>query len=191
MKSIRPIRYPGSATSIQSNWFRWRLIAGAIPEAFLLDLNHNGLLLAKEDFGLRSTRSVKFIKTSLFTTDGSSWVSIDERSTQELDGANRAKCFACNAPSAEFHRFVRIQQTAPNGVNHHCMEIGQIEFFGRLLGARVTQQTSSSPIRLADNLRQNHERITLSSRESQPRRTNCFPLSFLWLEDNFLMIRKR
>jgi hypothetical protein len=64
--------------------------------------------------------------------DGSSWVKIDERLTKELNGPKVTKYFECNSPSTEFHRFLRIRQTGVNAAGSHYLEIGNIEFFGRL-----------------------------------------------------------
>jgi hypothetical protein len=73
------------------------------------------------------------------SSDGSSWVTIDERRTTELKGPNRTKYFECTSPCAQLHRMVRIRQTGPNGSGSHQLGIGNIEFFGRLWGAKATQ----------------------------------------------------
>jgi hypothetical protein len=66
------------------------------------------------------------------SNDGSSWVRIDRRSTNELNNSNVVKYFDCNLPSAEFHRYVRMHQTGVNGYGNHRLGIGNLEFFGRL-----------------------------------------------------------
>jgi hypothetical protein len=64
--------------------------------------------------------------------DGSSWATIDSRSTRELKDSKAVKYFACSSPSDDFHRYVRIRQPGLNGANCHFLDIGNIEFFGRL-----------------------------------------------------------
>jgi hypothetical protein len=72
------------------------------------------------------------------SNDQSSWVKIDRRSTKELSGSNLTKYFAGNSASSDFYRFVRIRQTNVNYNNTHFLEIGGLEFFGRLRGGKAT-----------------------------------------------------
>jgi hypothetical protein len=73
------------------------------------------------------------------SSDGRSWMKHDERSTNELNGVNMTRYFACNSASDEFHRYARIRQTAPNNIGYHYLEIGNLEFFGRLRRGQLTQ----------------------------------------------------
>jgi hypothetical protein len=73
------------------------------------------------------------------SNDGSTWVTIDRRSTKELRGTNVTRYFACNEETTEFYRYVRIRQTGVNQAGTHNLEIGHIEFFGQVRGGESVQ----------------------------------------------------
>jgi hypothetical protein len=65
--------------------------------------------------------------------DGANWTSLDARNTQELNGRYIVKIFGCsNKDSSKLFRYLRLRQTAENSDGCHFMQLGGIEFFGRL-----------------------------------------------------------
>jgi hypothetical protein len=90
--------------------------------------------VAIEGYSITSGSSSQWLEAweTEASNDGRSWVSIERRSTQDLEGSNVTQFSECNRPSLRFYRFVRIRQTSLNGSGRSHMEIGNIEFFGRL-----------------------------------------------------------
>ena len=64
--------------------------------------------------------------------DGSTWEAVDERNTQDLNGAYVVKTYECSKRSNRFVRFVRLRQTGKNSYNYDHLMLSEIEFFGKL-----------------------------------------------------------
>ena len=67
------------------------------------------------------------------SNDDSTWETIDERNTQDLDGKFVVKTYECSKRSDCFARFVRLRQVGKNSDDDdYCLRLSEIEFFGKL-----------------------------------------------------------
>jgi hypothetical protein len=66
------------------------------------------------------------------SNDGTSWVTLDQRNTQDLNGNYVEKSYECESrqSSATFFRFIRLIQSGPNSGNHHFLGLTNLDFFG-------------------------------------------------------------
>jgi hypothetical protein len=101
----------------------------------------NELSVSIDGYSLNSGTTGYYLRTWELevSNDKSSWVKIDGRATNELNGSNVTRYFACNSASTEFYRFVRIRQTNTNHNGNWYLAIGNVEFFGRLQGRKPTE----------------------------------------------------
>jgi hypothetical protein len=69
------------------------------------------------------------------SNDEKSWTILDQRNTQDLNGANIVKSFACESvhSSTSSFRFVRLTQTGPSSHNYNYLQLSNLEFFGRIV----------------------------------------------------------
>jgi hypothetical protein len=74
------------------------------------------------------------------STDLNSWVKLDHRETNELNGNYIVKSYSCSSgessssSSPSFFRYIRLIQPGKNSSNYDHLMIGNLEFFGRVLG---------------------------------------------------------
>jgi hypothetical protein len=67
------------------------------------------------------------------SNDGTNWTIVDERSTQDLNGASRVKTFECSqSRSSEFFRYLRLRHIGNNSSNRERLEFMHMEIFGSL-----------------------------------------------------------
>ena len=66
------------------------------------------------------------------SNDGSTWETVDQRNTQDLNGQYIVKTYECSNRAGLFARFVRLRQTGPNTSNGNFLQLSEIEFFGQL-----------------------------------------------------------
>ena len=66
------------------------------------------------------------------SNDGSTWEIVDDRYTQDLNGASIVKTYSCNKRTDRFVRFVRLRQTSRNSGYGLSLCLSRIEFFGIL-----------------------------------------------------------
>jgi hypothetical protein len=68
------------------------------------------------------------------SNDAKSWVNLDERDTQDLNGRYLVKSYPClpqqTAPA--FFRFIQLTQTGLNSTARHHLQLSNLEFFGAL-----------------------------------------------------------
>jgi hypothetical protein len=66
--------------------------------------------------------------------DGQTWGSIDARDTQDLNGKFITKTYSCSVSSdgSRFYRYIRLTQTGKNSTGQDFLQLGNVEFFGRM-----------------------------------------------------------
>jgi hypothetical protein len=81
--------------------------------------------------------------------DGNTWVVLDRKQTNDLNGNYITKTYSCNSEqsSADFCRYIRLQQTGKNSSGCDYLMLANIEFFGLITKsahAGTTNAKSSS-----------------------------------------------
>ena len=62
--------------------------------------------------------------------DGTGWIAIDSRSTQELSSKDIVKTYSCKASGSL--RYIRLRQSGKNSGGNDLLNLSEIEFFGSI-----------------------------------------------------------
>jgi hypothetical protein len=68
------------------------------------------------------------------SNDGTSWINLDRRDTNDLNGPRIVKTYECgsNESSNSFFRFIRLTQTGKDSNGYDYLHLGNLEFHGKL-----------------------------------------------------------
>jgi hypothetical protein len=66
------------------------------------------------------------------TNDGTTWVSLDQRETNDLNGNYIVRSYECASAKSASFRFIRLLQTGANSSGRGCLQLANLEFFGIL-----------------------------------------------------------
>jgi hypothetical protein len=77
------------------------------------------------------------VKWSLVgSNDGTTWIDLDRRETNELSGNYIVKSYECaSVPSSSFFRFIRLTQTGKNSSGQDNLMLANLELFGDMINA--------------------------------------------------------
>jgi hypothetical protein len=66
--------------------------------------------------------------------DGTSWVNLDRRETNDLNGNHVVKSYNCGSleSSSPFFRFIRLTQTGKNSSGRNHLQLANLEVFGKV-----------------------------------------------------------
>ena len=66
------------------------------------------------------------------SNDGSTWIAVDERCTEEIEIEYSISHFSCNRPTQTMFKYIRLMLTGKNATDDFEINMSEIEFFGRL-----------------------------------------------------------